>query len=68
MSDACVKYDNQKKLWLYLHLDRNEQHKWEDNDEFNIKKVGFRKKKGDDYDMDRYDWSYKWVCCWNSFV
>jgi flagellar biosynthesis/type III secretory pathway chaperone len=53
MSDACVKYDNQKKLWLYLHLDRNDQHRWEDNEEYNVKK-SYKKRKGDDYDMDRF--------------
>jgi len=56
MTDACVKYDNQKKLWLYLHLDRNDQHRWEDNDEYSVKKPTYsRKRKGDDYDAERFD-------------
>lgn len=26
MTDACVKYDSEKKLWIYLHSDRNYEH------------------------------------------
>ena len=26
MSDACVKYDAEKKLWTYLHTERNPEH------------------------------------------
>ena len=34
MSDACVKYDSEKKLWIYLHIDRNNEHPgWGDDGE-----------------------------------
>jgi nuclear factor related to kappa-B-binding protein len=47
MSDACVKYDSEKKLWIYLHLDRNSEHPgWGDDGEEYIEKAK-KKKKGD---------------------
>ena len=47
MSDACVKYDSEKKLWIYLHLDRNSEHPgWGDDGEEYSEKAK-KKKKGD---------------------
>jgi hypothetical protein len=36
MTDACVKYDSEKKLWIYLHVDRNQEYPgWgEDGEEY----------------------------------
>ncbi len=59
MSDACVKYDSEKKLWIYLHLDRNSEHPgWGDDGEEYIEKAK-KKKKG--------DW-FIFVCKYNIFI
>ena len=44
MTDACVKYDSEKKLWQYLHLERTGGVHDEDADEYKEKKV-YKKKK-----------------------
>ena len=47
MSDACVKYDSEKKLWIYLHLDRSSDHPgWGDDGEEYTEKAK-KKKKGE---------------------
>lgn len=34
MTDACVKYDSEKKLWQYLHLERTESARDDDGEEY----------------------------------
>jgi hypothetical protein len=46
MTDACVKYDSEKKLWIYLHGDRNYEHPgWGEDGEDYLDKVPSKKKK-----------------------
>ena len=46
MTDACVKYDSEKKLWIYLHIDRNQEHPgWGEDGEEYIEKNSGKKKK-----------------------
>ena len=48
MTDACVKYDSEKKLWLYLHSDRNYEHPgWGEDGEDYLEKGPSKKKKRD---------------------
>lgn len=47
MTDACVKYDSEKKLWQYLHLERTGSVKDDDNEEYKEKK-SYKKKKPDE--------------------
>lgn len=46
MEDACVKYDSEKKLWIYLHMDRSHEHPgWgDDGDEYTEKNSAKKKK------------------------
>ncbi len=46
MPDACVKYDSEKKLWIYLHIDRSHEHPgWGDDGEEYTEKNSAKKKK-----------------------
>jgi len=48
MTDACVKYDSEKKLWIYLHSDRNYEHPgWGEDGEDYLDKYPSKKKKRD---------------------
>lgn len=45
MDDPCVKYDLERKLWIYLHKDRQEDYPdWQDGDE-NLKLESSKTKK-----------------------
>lgn len=48
MTDACVKYDSEKKLWLYLHSDRNYEHPgWGEDGEDYLDRLPTKRKKRD---------------------
>lgn len=50
MADACVKYDSEKKLWQYLHLERTGSVRDDDpNEEYRERKT-YKKKRADEGD------------------
>ena len=65
MTDACVKYDSEKKLWIYLHSDRNYEHPgWGEDGEDYLEK-GPSKKKKRDFEWNQ-SFAYLIFIFWNS--